>query len=112
MKLTLKKLKCCSVNEMYRLFHHTRNKVKNEIQQVTYYEALQHRRHFETAHITFTAYFTGKRKHDPDNLYVKPMMDALVQAGILKDDNNEIVKSVTLKVVTEAPEDCVVIEIL
>lgn len=73
---------------------------------------MQHRRTFTKVRLTFTAYFQGKRKHDPDNLYVKPMIDALVQAGIIEDDNSEIVQSVTLKVVTGAKEASVEIEIL
>jgi len=91
---------------------HTRGNRKREIQKIAYYEALKHRKHFDTIRITFTAYFTGKRKHDPDNLYVKPMLDALVEAGIIDDDNSEIVQSVTLKVVTGSKEEYVEIEIL
>lgn len=73
---------------------------------------MQHRRTFTKARITFTAHFVGKRKHDPDNLYVKPMMDALVDAGIIADDNSEVIESVTLKIVTKAKEEMVEIEIL
>lgn len=79
---------------------------------MVYYEAMQHRKNFSKVRITFTAYFVGKRKHDPDNLYVKPMMDALVDAGIIADDNSEIVESVTLKVVIGSKEEMVEIEIL
>lgn len=112
MKLTIKKLKCSSVNTVYAMHHRARHEHKKDIQKLAYYEALQHRKHFDTARITFTAHFKGKRKHDPDNLYVKPMMDALVHARVIDDDNNEVVQSVTLKVVTGAKEDFVEIEIL
>lgn len=94
------------------MHHFARGEHKRMIQKLTYYEAIQHRRNFEKARITFTAFFKGSRKHDPDNLYVKPMMDALVQAGIFKDDNNTIIQSVTLQVVTGCKEDYVTIEIL
>ena len=112
MKLTIQKLKCSSVNEIYRMHFYSRSERKSSIQKLTYYEALKHRKHFDKCRLTFTAHFKGKQKHDHDNLYVKPMIDALVQAGVIDDDNNEIVESVTLKVVTKAEEDFIEIEIL
>lgn len=112
MKLTIQKLKCSSVNEIYNLHHYRRSERKRMVQQLAYYEALKQKRHFEKVRLIFTAHFIGKRKHDPDNLYVKPMIDALVEANIIADDNSEIVESVTLKVVTGAKEEKVEIEIL
>lgn len=112
MKLVIKKLHCSSVNEVYRMHYHARGQHKKSIQELVFYEALKNRRHFDKVRVTFTAYFSDKKKRDPDNLYVKPMMDALVDAGVIDDDNHEIVESVTLKVVTKAKEDYIVIEIL
>lgn len=113
MKLVIQNLKCSSVNEIYNLHHFARSERKRKVQQLVYYEALKTKRHrLEKCRLIFTAYFKGKRKHDPDNLYVKPMIDALILAGIIEDDNSNIVQSVTLQCVTEAEEEKVVIEIL
>lgn len=112
MKLTIKNLKCESVNTIYNLHHFTRNNKKRAIQELVFYEALKQRKKFKKVRLVFTAYFKGKRLHDPDNLYVKPMIDGLVAAGIIVDDNNTVVESVTLKVVTGEKTDFVEIEIL
>lgn len=112
MKIEIKKFHCSSVNEIYTMHWTARRHRKKEAQELVYYEALKNKKHFDRVRVTFTAYFSDKKKRDPDNLYVKPMMDALVDAGIIDDDNNEIVESVTLKVVTKANEDYIVIEVL
>lgn len=39
----------------------------------------------------------GARQRDPDNLYVKPLIDAMRQVGILWDDDSEHVTAVRLE---------------
>ena len=38
----------------------------------------------------------GPRRRDPDNLHVKPLLDAMRVAGILPDDDSEVVTAVRL----------------
>ena len=94
------------------MHYRMRGQHKKEMQEVAYYMALQNKKKFDKARLIFTAYYKGNRKHDPDNLYVKPFLDGLVQAGMIKDDSNLYVQSVTLKVETGAKSDYVTIEIL
>lgn len=61
--------------------------------------------------VTITAHFKGAAKHDPDNLFVKPILDAVTEAGILPDDNCEIIRQLTLVAENRAKEDKIVIEI-
>ncbi|MBE9515948.1 MAG: hypothetical protein IME93_03105 [Proteobacteria bacterium] len=51
-----------------------------------------------------------KRKHDPDGLSVKAVLDGLVQCGILPDDSTEQIKSITYES-HKAEEEKTVIEI-
>jgi Holliday junction resolvase RusA-like endonuclease len=46
----------------------------------------------ENVIITFTYYFNSKRRHDPDNYTPKFAMDFLVESGLLKDDNFNMVE--------------------
>lgn len=51
------------------------------------------------------AEYKGSNRRDTDNLYVKPILDGLVQAGLLKDDNCEIVKFVGISVRRNSESD-------
>lgn len=44
--------------------------------------------------IKVTYYFEDKRRHDPAN-YDKMLLDGLVEAGIIKDDNYDVIKEYT-----------------
>lgn len=48
--------------------------------------------------IEIDAYYADNRRHDLDNLFVKPILDVLVERGIIKDDNAKIVRSLTSRV--------------
>jgi len=48
--------------------------------------------------IAFVCRFKYKRKYDVDNCCVKPIIDALVDKRILKDDNYEYVKSINIAI--------------
>ena len=61
--------------------------------------------------ITIEAHFKGGNRRDPDNLYVKPIIDGMVAAKVIPDDNGEVVESVTLRTCIRQPSDVIVIEI-
>ena len=45
--------------------------------------------------ITVTSY--RKAKHDPDGVSVKAVLDGIVRAGILSDDSQQQIKSITFE---------------
>lgn len=45
--------------------------------------------------ITITSY--RKRKHDPDGISAKAVLDGLVRAGVLADDSTEEIKEIRYK---------------
>lgn len=45
-----------------------------------------------------------KRKHDPDGVSVKAVLDGLVQRGILPDDSTEQIKSITFESIKSKEE--------
>ena len=49
---------------------------------------------FESCKIKVTYYFKDKRRHDPSN-YDKFLLDGLVEANIIKDDNYNVIKEFT-----------------
>lgn len=61
--------------------------------------------------IVVEARFKNSNRRDPDNLYVKPIIDGMVAAKVIPDDNGEIVASVTLVAKRKQESDMIVIEI-
>jgi Holliday junction resolvase RusA-like endonuclease len=53
----------------------------------------------------------GLTRRDPDNLYVKPIMDGLVHIGLLKDDASKYVAAITLMVDINQEQDSIIITI-
>lgn len=49
---------------------------------------------FEKVKMKITYYFKDHRRHDPGN-YDKMILDALVEANIIKDDNYEVITEFT-----------------
>lgn len=49
---------------------------------------------YEKVKIRVTYYFKDKRRHDPSN-YDKFLLDGLVEANIIKDDNYEVIEEFT-----------------
>lgn len=49
---------------------------------------------YEKCKIRVTYYFKDKRRHDPSN-YDKFLLDGLVEANIIKDDNYEVIEEFT-----------------
>lgn len=62
--------------------------------------------------IVIEAHFKGGQRRDPDNLYVKPIIDGMVAAKVIPDDNGEVVKSVTLMAKRNQEMDLVIIEVI
>lgn len=51
-----------------------------------------------------------KRRHDPDGVSVKAVLDGLVQRGILQDDSTDQIKEITFES-RQAKEEKTIIEI-
>lgn len=61
----------------------------------------------------FTAYYGNNRRHDVDNTTPKFIIDGMVRAGLVEDDDSGHIRSLTLKcgVDTERPRTEIVIKI-
>ena len=51
---------------------------------------------YDKCKIKVTYYFKDKRRHDPSN-YDKMLLDGLVEANIIKDDNYDVIEEFTTK---------------
>lgn len=61
-------------------------------------------------HLTFECHYKDKRRRDPDGICLKPIIDALVDTGLLKDDSDEYISSIKIKV-KRSSEDMINIKI-
>ena len=61
--------------------------------------------------VTVTYYFKTKARHDIDNYTPKMIMDGLVEAGIIQDDNSDVVVSLTVKLLYDKANPRTEIEI-
>lgn len=114
MKIILEKCKCPSWNDM-QIAHWVKRSVERDILKNMVYALANNERKKEKidtpARVIVEAHFSDNKRHDPDNLYVKPILDGLVQARIFEDDNGEIIESVTLKAKKWMPKDLIIISI-
>lgn len=65
---------------------------------------------YEKCKMTITYYFKFNRRHDPGN-YDKILLDALVEANIIKDDNYDVIQEFTTRGKVDKENSKVVIEI-
>ena len=88
-----KKTNLLSMNVFRNLHHFSKNKAKQDYHKVTE-EFIKTLPKYKTLVVTYTLYFKGNRKKDVDN-YTFPvhkfLMDALVEGGIIEDDNYDYV---------------------
>lgn len=65
---------------------------------------------YESCKIKITYYFKDKRRHDPSN-YDKFLLDGLVEANIIVDDNYNVIKEFTTVGLVDKENPRTVIEI-
>jgi Holliday junction resolvase RusA-like endonuclease len=94
-----KKTNLLSMNVFRNLHHFSKNKAKQDYHKVTE-EFIKTLPKYKTLVVTYTLYFKGNRKKDVDN-YTFPvhkfLMDALVEGGVIEDDNYDYVTEFTTK---------------
>lgn len=116
MRLVIKNLYCPSWNDIQALHGIKRSKVMSEIKNIVYAETLavprEKRSVIPPVRIIIEARFKGGNRRDPDNLYVKPIIDGMVAAKVIPDDNGEVVESVTLIAKRRQEKDSIIVEIL
>ena len=113
LEIKIERFKCFTWNSF--LYKHWRKgwDAKKELEELVYWEALERCKGqkiaFDRARVTIKACFREKRRHDPDNLFVKPILDGIVKAEILPDDNGQVIEALTLIALTGQKEDSITI---
>ena len=86
---------------VYRNAHYYQLNAQKEIWEKAVQVAVhtQQIKPMERGKVTFEFWFKDKRKHDPDNYSAsaKFLLDGMVKAGILADDNFSIIEELSLK---------------
>ncbi len=67
---------------------------KKKIHQAVKMQTIGMNPNYDSCKIIITYYFKDKRRHDPSN-YDKMLLDGLVEAKIIKDDNYDVIKEFT-----------------
>lgn len=49
-----------------------------------------------------------KRKHDPDGISIKAVLDGLIRAGILQDDSTDEINEITFKSILSKEEKTII----
>lgn len=119
MKIEIK-YKCKSLNDYFGKHWAVKGKITKEEQELAYYECKNrlrkcHETNFkplEKCKIVFEVYYKDKRRHDPDNLLCKNFIDGIVKAGIIKDDNSEVVLSLEKIIKTGTDYNQIYIEVI
>jgi len=119
MRITIENCKCPSWNEYNRNVHWAVRAAKRQEMQDFVYEALtrQFRGSFrrmaaqiqKPIQVSIKAHFKNNHRRDPDNLFVKPILDALVKFGLFSDDNGDVIYSLTLMAKRKMPSDQIII---
>lgn len=88
-----------SLNDWTKWHHYHRAQEKKRWEELVYYCAL-HTKPLaaETVKVEVRYYFPTKTARDLDNYCPKFLLDGLVKAGILKDDNSSVVKELSVKI--------------
>lgn len=110
-EIIIENFKCPSWNIFYAGVHWTkRKKIVDEIHTLVWAECKKHKIKKVVApiKIAFEVSFKSKRRHDPDNIFCKGFLDGLVLAGVIEDDNSEIVKEVAIRVFTGMSDKVVI----
>lgn len=99
MKIEIENYKCPSWNDM-QVAHWAMRAADREVLKLLAYGAANNARKKTKVKVPVVvkieAHFKDGKRRDPDNLYVKPILDGLVKAGVFADDNGEVIKSITL----------------
>ena len=114
MKIVIENYKCPSWNDMQRA-HWTDRSGEMAVLKNMVYALANNCRRKEVVNIPATvrieAHFKGGQRRDPDNLYIKPILDGLVAAKIFEDDNGKIIDWVALKAEVKMPSDKIIINL-
>jgi len=115
MKLIINNFKCLSTNKNYAGQHWSkRHKKAKEIQELVWglckEQSLKPVKNYPVD-IVVTAYYKSKVLRDSGNVDTK-LIDGLVLAGVIEDDNVNFVRMVTTQAIIGKKENKVIVEIV
>lgn len=116
MKIIIENFKCPSWNEMQVKHWVLRADDRNALKMLAYnavrklfVDPIEAITFTDPVNVMIEAHFKLSNRRDPDNLYVKPIIDGIVKSGLLPDDNGEVIKSLTLSTKIKMPSDQIII---
>lgn len=100
-------MKAISWNSLYSSPHWSvRSKLAKEVHWQVFAACREQKiKPVKVCKLIITAFFKGKRKHDNSNICEKLLEDGLVAAGIISDDNSDVVTQITKRIVKNSNQD-------
>ena len=82
-----------SINEWQNMHHMKKTRLKNSVEHDVFYAAYNQRpkKPFKKATVKITIFFATNRRRDERNYDCKWLIDGLVTAKLIKDDNIDII---------------------
>lgn len=121
MEISIDNFKCPSLNELMHKHWLKHSQMMKGVKGLVVAEiqrqipaAHRNLKYFEGSlplKVTVTAFFKASNQRDCDNLYVKPILDALVFCKLIPDDNCDVIGAVELRAYRKQKHDRVFISI-
>ena len=82
-----------SLNEWQNLHRMKKARLKKQVEHDVYYATYNQRppKPYDRAHVKITIYFSTNRRRDERNYDCKWLIDGLVTAKLIKDDNTKVI---------------------
>ena len=116
MRIVIDDFKLPSWNIFYAGKHwHVRKQKADELHQLISYHCYQNKIMGPIKNkvkIHFEIHYKDKRRHDPDNACIKPLIDGLVLIGILKDDSTKEISEIKIKMKVSQKTNQVIMDII
>jgi Holliday junction resolvase RusA-like endonuclease len=98
-QITIQGSKCPSLNDVLNKHWRTAGEIKKTMEELIYWSLMEITCNWEKIktpiNIRIEAHYAGNNRHDSDNIFDKPIIDAIVKANIIPDDDCDFVFDVT-----------------
>ena len=101
-----------SLNEILAMHYRKRANYTKELKEAVYYECLAQKLNPITkfpVHVYITIHSKNKHKKDCDNYTAKAIIDGLVLAKVIPDDNTDYIKPLTVDIEYSGEDKTVII---
>lgn len=112
-EIIIRNSQCPSLNEVLNKPWRTSSGIKRDMEELIYWSLMEISHKWEAIEtpidIRIEAHYQGSHRHDSDNIFDKPIIDAIVKAEIIPDDDCDFVHDVISRARKRQKENKIVI---